>query len=201
MWGYLKYHGDVQYCGGYNGGYFVYCGGVQYCGDVQYCGGYPEYCGGYSVLWGNHDARGDIMSTVWGFNTVGDNLLLFKYPTVLNTPTVLMISPTLLKLQRMVSSHGTEHPHSTHDISTTVLSIPQDTQDNPPQYSQYPHGTEHLLWYSRYPHIYHESPTVLNIAHSSQDIPTCIMNIPHSTEYPHGTAQTLYRVICFLPPS
>ena len=29
---------------------------------------------------------GDIMSTVEGIRTVGGNLLLFEYPTVLNTP-------------------------------------------------------------------------------------------------------------------
>ena len=36
-------------------------------------GGYHEYRGGCSVPW-------------------GESLLLFEYPTVLNTPTVLMIS-------------------------------------------------------------------------------------------------------------
>ena len=40
---------------------------------------------------------GDIMSTVGGFSAVGENLLLFEYPTV------LMISPTVLKLQGMIS--------------------------------------------------------------------------------------------------
>ena len=37
---------------------------------------------------------GDIMSTVEGVQyRGGKSLLLFEYPTVLNTPTVLMISP------------------------------------------------------------------------------------------------------------
>ena len=49
-------------------------------------GGYLEYRGGCSVPWG------DIMINV-----------------VLNTPTVLKISPTVL----MISPHGTEHPHGT----------------------------------------------------------------------------------------
>ena len=50
-------------------------------GDVQYRGGY-------------HDACGDIMSTVEGVQYCGGkSLLLFEYPTVLNTPMVLMISP------------------------------------------------------------------------------------------------------------
>ena len=48
-------------------------------------GGYHEYRGGCSVPW-------------------GENLLLFEYPTVLNTPTVLMISPTYI----MISPHGTQ---------------------------------------------------------------------------------------------
>ena len=70
-------------------------------GDVQYHGGYHDKCGGYlewgrSVLWGGGvilSTVGDIiMSTVRGFSTVGENLLLFEYP------------------------HGTEHSHSTHDI-------------------------------------------------------------------------------------
>ena len=51
------------------------------------------------------------MSTVEGVQyRGGKNLLLFEYPMVLNTPTVLMISPTVLKFQRMVSPHGTERP-------------------------------------------------------------------------------------------
>ena len=92
--GYLEYHGGVQYREGYHeyrGGYLEYRGGVQYRGGYHDArGGYHEYCGGCSVLWGK-------------------NISLFEYPTVLNTPTVLMISPTcimisptVLKFQRMV---------------------------------------------------------------------------------------------------
>ena len=94
---YLEYRGDVKYRGGYHeyrGGYHEYHGGYH-----EYHGGYLEYHGGYSAPWD----MGDIMSTVEG------NLLL-STPTVLNTPTVLMISPTcimisptVLKLQRMIS--------------------------------------------------------------------------------------------------
>ena len=80
-------------------------------GDVQYHGGYHDARGGY------HEYRGGC-SVPWG-----ESLLLSEYPTVLNTPMVLMISstcimipPTVLKFQRMVSPHGTEHPHGTHDI-------------------------------------------------------------------------------------
>ena len=43
-------------------------------GDVQYRGGYHDACGGY------HEHRGGC-SVLWG-----ENLLLFEYPTVLNTP-------------------------------------------------------------------------------------------------------------------
>ena len=46
--------------------------GVQYHGGYhEYRGGYLEYRGGCSVPWGYHDARGDIMSTVGVFSTVG----------------------------------------------------------------------------------------------------------------------------------
>ena len=88
-------------------------------------GGYLEYRGGCSVPWGDIMMHvGDIMSTVEGVQyRGGKSFLLFEYPTVLNTPTVLMISPTcimisptVLKFQRMISPHGTEHPHGTHDI-------------------------------------------------------------------------------------
>ena len=73
------------------------------------------------------------MSTVGVFSTVGENLphgthdISHMYhenlPHGTEHPMVLMISltcimifPMVLKLQRMVSLHGTEHPHSTHDI-------------------------------------------------------------------------------------
>ena len=58
---------------------------VQYCAGVQYhegyhdaCGRYLEYCGGCSVLWEK-------------------NLLLVEY------------------------LHGTQHPHSIHDIPTCII--------------------------------------------------------------------------------
>ena len=56
-------------------------------------GGYLEYRGGCSVLWGYHDTRGGYHEYCGGCSVPwGENLLLFEYPTVLNTPTVLMIS-------------------------------------------------------------------------------------------------------------
>ena len=59
-------------------------------GDILSTVGDTQYRGGY------HDARGDIMSTVGVAQYRGEKN---KYPTVLNTPMVLKISP-----------------HSTHDI-------------------------------------------------------------------------------------
>ena len=64
-------------------------GGVQYRGGYhEYCGGYLEYRGGCSVPWGDIMMHvGDIMSTVEGVQyRGGKSLLLFEYPTVLNTP-------------------------------------------------------------------------------------------------------------------
>ena len=41
MWGYLEYHGGVQYRGGYHPLKFEYCGGYH-----DTCGGYHECYGG-----------------------------------------------------------------------------------------------------------------------------------------------------------
>ena len=63
-------------------------------GDVQYRGGYHDAHGGY------HDARGGYHEYRGGCSVRGGkSLLLFEYPTVLNTP------------------HGTHDiPHMYHDI-------------------------------------------------------------------------------------
>ena len=73
-------------------------------GYLEYRGGYHEYRGGCSVPWGK-------------------NLLLFEYSTVLNTPTVLMISPHMYhdiphgtQISKDGIPYGTEHPHDTHDF-------------------------------------------------------------------------------------
>ena len=62
-------------------------------------GDYLEYRGRY------HDARRDIMSTVGAVQySGGKTLLLFEY------------------------SHGTEHPHGTHDIPHMYHDTPHGTQ-------------------------------------------------------------------------
>ena len=72
------------------GGYLEYRGGCSVpWGDIMSTvGGYLEYRGGCSVPWGDIMMHvGDIMSTVEGVQyRGGKNLLLFEYPTVLNTP-------------------------------------------------------------------------------------------------------------------
>ena len=136
-------------------------------GDTQYCGRY-------------YDVHGDIMSTVGVFNTVGENLLLFVYPHGTEHPhsthdisTSIMISPMVLKLQRMVSPMILNTPTvlmipHVHHYIPAALSIPHGTQDNP---------TVLMI-----------SPTVLNIPHGTQDIPHRTHDIPHVTEHPHGSA-------------
>ena len=60
---------------------------------VQYRGGYHEYCGGYLEYRGILSTVGDVMMHVGISCTMGAvqyrgkiNLLLFEYPTVLDTP-------------------------------------------------------------------------------------------------------------------
>ena len=77
-------------------------------GYLEYCGGCHEYHGGYRVPWGVFSTMGGIMSTMEGVQYRG--VLLFEYPMVLNTPTVLMISP-----------HGSEHPHGTAHTSYRMI--------------------------------------------------------------------------------
>ena len=147
----VQYRGLLSTLGVFStvGGYHDKCGGISWVPwDVQYRGGYHEYRGGYleylgecSVPWGISWCRWGITWVPWRvFSTVGENLLLFEYPKVpprhWTTSMVLMISPTVLKFQRMVSPtvlntlHGTHDiPNGTHDIPTvlntpTVLSTP-----------------------------------------------------------------------------
>ena len=99
------------------GGYHEYCGGyLEYRRDVQYRGGYHDARGAY------HEYRGGC-SVLWG-----ENLLLFEYPTVLNTLTVLMMSP-----------------HMYHDIPHMCHDIPHGTHISK---DGIPHGNEHPPRYS-----------------------------------------------------
>ena len=67
-------------------------------GDVQYCGGYHDARGGYHEY---HEG----CSVPWR-----ENVLLFEYPTVLNTPTVLMISPTCIMISPQYSNFKGWYP-------------------------------------------------------------------------------------------
>ena len=59
-------------------------------------------------------------------------------PTVLNTPTVLMITPHV----HHDNPHGTEHPHGTQDNPHGTHDIPHSTE-HPHSTQDIPHGTEH----------------------------------------------------------
>ena len=67
-------------------------------------------------------------------------------------------------------------------ISPTVLNTLHDTQDIPHIYRDIPHGTQDI------PHGTHDTP------HGTEHPPRYWT--PHGTEHPHGTAHTLYRVVC-----
>ena len=178
--GYLEYRGGVQH----RGGYHEYRGGLSWVpwgmfstvgGYHDARGGYHEYRGGCSVPWGEKSF------VIWVPHGTEHPPRYSWYP-----PTCIMISPTVLKFQRMVSPtvlntpHGTQdNPHGTHDI-------PHGTE-HPPRYSRYPptfimispHGTEHPPRYSRYPPRYSWYP------------PT-VLNTPTVLSTPHGTAHTHY---------
>ena len=203
------------------GGYHEYRGGISWVpwGDILSTvgvfstvggfminvGGYHDKCGGISwVPWGYITMHvGDIMSTVEGVQYRGGKIqLLFEYPTVLNTPHgthdipphASWYPPTVLKFQRMVSPHGTEHPPRYSWYPPTCIMIsPHMHHDIPPRYSNF------KGWYP---------PTVLNTLHGTHDIPPCaswyppwywtsptVLKItphgthesPHGTEHPHGT--------------
>ena len=92
-------------------GYLEYCGGCSVPWGMFSTVGDVQYRGGCSVPWG------DIMMHVGGYHEYrGGSLLLFEYPTVLNTPTVLMVIPHGTQISKDGIPHGTEHPHGTHDI-------------------------------------------------------------------------------------
>ena len=121
----------------------------------------------------------DTMSTVGMFSTVEDTIFCYlSTSTALNNshgthdvPTYIMISPTIIKLQKIIFLMVLNTPHSTHDIPhvhhdvPTVLRIPHYTQEIHP-------------WHSRDPQWYSTSPQ------STQDIPHIYHDIPHVTENP-----------------
>ena len=94
-------------------------------GDVQYRGGYHDARGGY------HEYR-EGCSVPWG-----ENLLLFEYPTVLNTPTVLMIS------LHMYHDVPPRYSNFKGWYPPTVLNTPTVLMISPHVHHDIPHGTEH----------------------------------------------------------
>ena len=87
-------------------------------------------------------------------------------------PTCIMISPTVLKI---TSPTVLKITPPVLIISPTVLNTPTKLKISPTVLKISPQGTHDI------PPRYRTPPTVLNT--------------PHGTEHPHGTAQTLYRVI------
>ena len=136
-----------------------------------------------SVPW-YHDARGGISWVPW---RVFSTQLLFEYPTVLNTPMVLMISPHMHHdIPPWYSNfkgwypprYSWWYPPTCIMISPTVLNIPHGTQDNPPRYSWYPPTVLNT------PTVLKISPTVLNTPMVLKISPTVLMISPHGTEHP-----------------
>ena len=101
--GYLKYHGEFQYRGGYE---YACRGYLEYPEGVQYRGGYHEYrenilntVGMLSIMGSHRDTCGRYRKYHGVFST-------WRYPnnkrfiplTVLITPTVLKESPIVLRI-------------------------------------------------------------------------------------------------------
>ena len=146
---------------------------------VQYRGGYLEYRGGY------HEYRGGLSWVPWGdiMMHVGDSWVLWRVFSIVGGKSFVIWVP-----------HDTEHPPRYSNFKgwypprywtpSTVLMISPMVLNTPTVLMISPHGTEHPSRYSRYPPTFiMVSPTVLKIS-------------PHGHDIPHGTAHTLYRVIC-----
>ena len=130
--GYLEYREGISWVPW--GVILSIVGGVQYRGGISWCtrGGYHEYRGGIpsfeiwvpwgcSVPWGNQitkDFPPTFLNTPHGTHDIPTDLkitstVLMISSTVMNTPTVLKISP-----------HGSEHPHGTaHTLYRVVLAF------------------------------------------------------------------------------
>ena len=124
--------------------------------------------------------------------------LLFEYPTVLNTPTVLMISPHMHhdipprysnfkgwypprywtpSTVLMISPHvHHDIPHVHHDIPPRYWTSPTVLKITPHGTHNIPHGTEHPPRYSRYP------PTFIMISPTVLNTPTVLKISPHGTQ-------------------
>ena len=102
--------------------------------------------------------------------------------------TCIMISPTVLKFQRMVSPTVLTTPHGTHDIPPRASWYPPQYWTPPTVLKITPHGTHDIL------PRYWTPPTVLKISPTVLMTSPTLLNTPHGTEHPHGTAHTLYRV-------
>ena len=84
---------------------------------------------------------GDIMINVDGYLEYRGSVQYcrgyHKYNGVFSTVS------SYLPMVLMISFHGTETPHSTQDITPTVLNIPNSIQDIPHVTHDILHGTEH----------------------------------------------------------
>ena len=191
------------------GGYHDKCGGISWVpwgvfstvGDIMSTvGGYLEYRGGCSVPWGISWCTWGISWVPWRvFSTVGGyHPLKFEYrggyhDTCRGYHEYRGGCSELwgTQITKDFSPHGTEHPPRYSWYPPTVLMIsPHGTHDIPPRYWTPPT----VLKIS--PKFIMISPTVLNTPHGTQDIPPRYWTPPTVLSTPHGTAHTLYRVVC-----
>ena len=127
-------------------------------GDTQYLGGYHDARGGY------HEYRGGCSvplgdTILCNLSTMGD--IMMHVGDIMSTVGSVQYHGGT-QIRKDFFPHGTEHPKVLMmKITLTVLMI-SPTVLNTPRYS-------------RYPHIYHDIPTVLSIPHGTQDI------LPHSS--------------------
>ena len=152
------------------GGYLEYRGVFNIMGDiminvedilstvdgVQYRGGY-------------HDTRGWISWVPWG----GKSFVIWV-PTVLNTPMVLMISPTCIMISPTVLKFQRRCPLQYWTPLTILMISPTCIMISLTVLKMTPHGTHDI------PHSTHDIPHGTEYPHGTQDI-------PHGTEHPHGT--------------
>ena len=120
VWGYLEFHGDI----------IITVGGIlSIAGNTQYRGRYHEYRGGVQYHRGYN-----LLLFEYSHSTEHHTVLIIS-------PTCIMISLTGLKLQKMISVTVLNtptvlmiSPYSHHDISHGTEYPPQYSR-NPPTYS------------------------------------------------------------------